>query len=63
MRTIEIKNELNLYREKFGENFPIMQAPNNTEEIRKTINECINKNKKASELYPELYGSCIGIYI
>lgn len=61
--TSEILEELDEYQNKFNEGFPLMQAYGDAKIIRKQIIECIDKNKKASVLWPEIYGACDGKYI
>ena len=54
--------ELDRYFDKFGHEFPLMQA-NSHEEAVKHCKECVSKNKSASELYPKLYGSVKGKFV
>lgn len=61
--TSEILKELEKYQNKFNEGFPLMQAYGNAKIVRKQIMECINKNKRASVLWPETYGECNGKFI
>lgn len=56
--TSEILKEIDEYQNKFNEGFPLMQADGDAKIVRKQINECISKNKKASTLWPEIYGKC-----
>lgn len=61
--TSEILKELDEYQNKFNEGFPLMQAYGNAKTVRKQIIECISKNKRASVLWPEIYGECNGKFI
>lgn len=61
--TSEISKELEEYQNKFNEGFPLMQAYGDAKIVRKQIIECIDKNKKASVLLPEIYGECNGKFI
>lgn len=61
--TSEILEELDEYQNKFNEGFPLMQAYGDAKIVRKQIIECIDKNKKASVLWPEIYGECNGKFI
>lgn len=61
--TSEILKELEKYQNKFNEGFPLMQAYGDAKIVRKQIMECIKKNKRASVLWPEIYGECNGKFI
>lgn len=61
--TSEILKELDEYQNKFNEGFPLMQAYGDAKTVRKQIVECISKNKRASVLWPEIYGECNGKFI
>ena len=51
---------LDQYEEKFGEGFPLMQAPPSWEEIKKDIQQCLDQGITASKLRPSSYGACYG---
>lgn len=53
---------LDKYFDMFGEDFPLMQAPNKKEAIEH-IMQCINQNKTAEKLYPQYYGARSGYLI
>lgn len=59
MGASSIDKYLDLYYDKFGKDFPLMQAPSNDEAI-KHIDECIKYNQDASKRFPDLYGSVEG---
>lgn len=61
--TSEILKELDEYQNKFNEGFPLMQAYGDAKTVRKQIIECISKNKRASVLWPKIYGECNGKFI
>ena len=61
--TSDILKELDEYQNKFNEGFPLMQAYGDAKTVRKQIIECISKNKRASVLWPEIYGECNGKFI
>ena len=56
----KIKKELNAYYDLFDESFPLMQSNMNDDEIKSEISECLKKEKKAQELWPNKYGSANG---
>lgn len=55
-----IKNLLDKYWDKFGEGFPLYQAPVNENEIEYDIKKCIRENKRAADLKPNVYGAMEG---
>lgn len=61
--TSEIIEYLDKYKDKFGEGFPLMQANGDSSIVKDQIKRCIDQNKKASELFPDIYGACEGKYI
>ena len=58
--TEKIKKELDAYHDLFDESFPLMQSDMNEYNIKSEILECLKKNKKAQELWPNKYGSVNG---
>lgn len=49
-----------LYFDKFSSVFPMEQALGTDDEIIDQIKNCLSKNKRAEELYPNEYGSLDG---
>lgn len=47
------------YWQKFGECFPLMQAPDDEQAV-KHLNECLLKDVSAPKLYPDIYGAAEG---
>lgn len=56
----KIEKELDAYYDLFDESFPLMQSDMNEDKIKSEIFECLKKNKKAQELWPDKYGSANG---
>ncbi len=56
--TNEISKELESYYDKFGESFPLMQANGSAKIVKNQIKECLRNNKKANEIWPDIYGKC-----
>lgn len=52
----ELMYKMILYKDKFGETFPLIQSGGDNE-AEKHIDECMKQKKIASELYPDIYGS------
>ena len=42
----EVEDKLKEYKNKFLEEFPLMEFEGNKKQLIKTINKCIKKNKK-----------------
>ena len=42
----EVENKLKEYKNKFLEEFPLMEFEENKKQLIRTINKCIKKNKK-----------------
>ena len=42
----EVENKLKEYKNKFLEEFPLMEFEENKKQLIRTINKCIRKNKK-----------------
>lgn len=61
--TSEIIEYLDKYKENFEKGFPLMQANGDSSIVKDQINKCIDQNKSASELFPDIYGACEGKYI
>lgn len=51
---------IDLYFDKFDSVFPMEQAMGTDDEIIDQIKNCLSKDKKAEELYPNEYGSLNG---
>ena len=51
---------IDLYFDKFSSVFPMEQALGTDDEIIDQIKNCLSKNKRAEELYPNEYGSLDG---
>lgn len=56
----KIEKELDAYYDLFDEPFPLMQSNMNEDKIKSEIFECLKKNKKAQQLWPNKYGSADG---
>lgn len=56
----KIEKDLDDYYDMFDESFPLMQSDMNEDKIKSEIFECLKKNKKAQELWPDKYGSANG---
>lgn len=59
MENVKLLDE---YFDRFGESFPMMQAPN-MEEAKKHLEACLEKGKAAGELFPQVYGALDGVYV
>lgn len=49
-----------MYYEVFGQSFPLMQSPN-MEKAMDHMSDCMEQNKLAEDLYPEIYGALPGL--
>lgn len=58
--TEKIANLLDKYWDKFGEGFPLYQAPTDWSQIEYDIKKCLREGKKAQDLKPEVYGAVKG---
>lgn len=58
--TQDISEYLDSYYDKFDESFPLMQSNGDSEKIIEQINKCVKQGKKASIMWPQIYGVCEG---
>lgn len=52
-----IKKLLDKYWDKFGEGFPLYQAPTDWSQVEYSIKKCLRENKTAAQLWPDIYGA------
>jgi len=53
-------SKLDLYYERFKQDYPLMMSSDTKQETMNKINECLNKNVKVQNLYPKIFGSLKG---